>query len=51
MELIMSEDDTLSRFEQPIPADIEDEMKRSDLDYAMSVIIGSALPYVRNLDV
>jgi DNA gyrase subunit A len=35
-------------FEQPIPVDIEDEMKRSYLDYAMSVIIGRALPDVRD---
>src|SRR5436305_34216 len=34
-------------FEQPIPVGIEDEMKRSYLDYAMSVIIGRALPDVR----
>ncbi len=34
--------------EQPIPVDIEDEMKRSYLDYAMSVIIGRALPDVRD---
>jgi DNA gyrase subunit A len=30
------------------PVDIEDEMKRSYLDYAMSVIIGRALPDVRD---
>ena len=29
-----------------IPVNIEDEMKRSYMDYAMSVIIGRALPYV-----
>src|SRR4028118_735317 len=34
-------------FEQPIPVDIEVEMRRSYLDYAMSVIIGRALPDVR----
>ncbi|HVT15875.1 MAG TPA: DNA gyrase subunit A [Thermoanaerobaculia bacterium] len=34
--------------EQPIPVDIEEEMKRSYLDYAMSVIIGRALPDVRD---
>jgi DNA gyrase subunit A len=34
--------------EQPIPVDIEDEMRRSYLDYAMSVIIGRALPDVRD---
>jgi hypothetical protein len=32
----MSEDDRIPSFEQPIPVDIEDEMKRSDLDYTMS---------------
>jgi DNA gyrase subunit A len=35
-------------FEQPIPIGIEEEMKRSYLDYAMSVIIGRALPDVRD---
>ncbi|HEY9423113.1 MAG TPA: DNA gyrase subunit A [Thermoanaerobaculia bacterium] len=35
-------------FEQPIAVGIEDEMKRSYLDYAMSVIIGRALPDVRD---
>ncbi|MCD6352917.1 MAG: DNA gyrase subunit A, partial [Proteobacteria bacterium] len=33
---------------QKIPVDIEDEMKRSYMDYAMSVIIGRALPNVRD---
>jgi DNA gyrase subunit A len=31
-----------------IPVDIEDEMKKSYMDYAMSVIIGRALPDVRD---
>jgi DNA gyrase subunit A len=31
-----------------IPVNIEDEMRRSYLDYAMSVIIGRALPDVRD---
>ena len=31
-----------------IPIDIEDEMSKSYLDYAMSVIIGRALPDVRD---
>src|SRR5690242_21768272 len=31
-----------------IPVNIEDEMKRSYIDYAMSVIIGRALPDVRD---
>ncbi|HXM70225.1 MAG TPA: DNA gyrase subunit A, partial [Thermoanaerobaculia bacterium] len=48
----MSEDDQTPPFvppaEQPIPVDIEDEMKRSYLDYAMSVIVGRALPDVRD---
>ncbi len=34
--------------EQRIPVQIEDEMRRSYLDYAMSVIIGRALPDVRD---
>jgi len=33
---------------QQIPVNIEDEMKRSYMDYAMSVIIGRALPDVRD---
>jgi DNA gyrase subunit A len=45
----MSNDDDLTLpFEQPIPVGIEEEMKRSYLDYAMSVIIGRALPDVRD---
>ncbi|KAB2965898.1 MAG: DNA gyrase subunit A [Thermoanaerobaculia bacterium] len=35
-------------FERPHPVDIEEEMKRSYLDYAMSVIVGRALPDVRD---
>jgi DNA gyrase subunit A len=34
--------------ENTIPVDLEEEMKRSYLDYAMSVIIGRALPDVRD---
>ncbi|OFV68248.1 MAG: DNA gyrase subunit A [Candidatus Syntrophoarchaeum caldarius] len=34
--------------ERVIPVSIEDEMKRSYIDYAMSVIIGRALPDVRD---
>ena len=34
--------------ERPIAVDIEEEMRRSYLDYAMSVIIGRALPDVRD---
>jgi len=37
-------DSALTRF----PVNIEDEMKRSYMDYAMSVIIGRALPDVRD---
>ncbi|MGH9362434.1 MAG: DNA topoisomerase (ATP-hydrolyzing), partial [Thermoanaerobaculia bacterium] len=44
----MSEHDRVLPFETPIPVDIEEEMKRSYLDYAMSVIIGRALPDVRD---
>ena len=40
----MSEDTPILPFERPVPVDIEEEMKRSYLDYAMSVIIGRALP-------
>ena len=38
----------MSQLDNRIPVDIEDEMKRSYLDYAMSVIIGRALPDVRD---
>src|SRR3990170_5550291 len=31
-----------------VPVDIEDEMRRSYMDYAMSVIIGRALPEIRD---
>src|ERR1051325_12043279 len=34
--------------EPRVPVNIEDEMRRSYLDYAMSVIIGRALPDVRS---
>ena len=34
--------------QQPIPVNIEDEMKRSYMDYAMSVIVGRALPEIRD---
>jgi DNA gyrase subunit A len=44
----MSQENRIPPFEQHIPVDIEDEMKRSYLDYAMSVIIGRALPDVRD---
>ena len=32
----------------PLPVSIEEEMKRSYLDYSMSVIIGRALPDARD---
>ncbi|MGE3191027.1 MAG: DNA gyrase subunit A, partial [Vicinamibacterales bacterium] len=38
----------MSNLETRIPVNIEDEMRRSYLDYAMSVIIGRALPDVRD---
>ena len=34
--------------QENIPVNIEDEMKKSYMDYAMSVIIGRALPDVRD---
>ncbi len=43
----MSENDEIKP-SSLIPVDIEEEMKRSYLDYAMSVIIGRALPDVRD---
>ncbi len=44
----MSDETTTLTFERPLPVEIEDEMKRSYLDYAMSVIVGRALPDVRD---
>jgi DNA gyrase subunit A len=44
----MSDEDQVLPFENAVPHLIEDEMKRSYLDYAMSVIIGRALPDVRD---
>ncbi len=44
----MSDDTTMLPFDRPVPVDIEEEMKRSYLDYAMSVIVGRALPDVRD---
>src|SRR5688500_14954547 len=40
--------DQTSNTSNRIPVNIEDEMKRSYMDYAMSVIIGRALPDVRD---
>jgi len=44
----MTDENTMLPFERPHPVDIEEEMKRSYLDYAMSVIVGRALPDVRD---
>jgi DNA gyrase subunit A len=44
----MTDENTMLPFERPLPVDIEEEMKRSYLDYAMSVIVGRALPDVRD---
>ncbi len=45
----MSDDfDYTTHNEQRFPVNIEDEMRKSYLDYAMSVIIGRALPDVRD---
>src|ERR1051326_4636878 len=45
----MAENDDYQNFNEPrVPVNIEDEMRRSYLDYAMSVIIGRALPDVRD---
>ena len=37
----------MSVLQENIPVNIEDEMKKSYMDYAMSVIIGRALPDVQ----
>jgi DNA gyrase subunit A len=39
---------TMNEYQIAIPVNIEDEMKKSYMDYAMSVIIGRALPDVRD---
>lgn len=44
----MSEHDRILPFDPTAAVDIEDEMKRSYIDYAMSVIVGRALPDVRD---
>jgi DNA gyrase subunit A len=44
----MSEFDYQNLNDQRLPVNIEDEMRKSYLDYAMSVIIGRALPDVRD---
>ena len=44
----MADTDTPQFNEQRVPVNIEDEMRQSYLDYAMSVIIGRALPDVRD---
>ena len=44
----MADTDYTNLNEPRVPVNIEDEMRRSYLDYAMSVIIGRALPDVRD---
>ena len=44
----MTENDRVLAFDNSSPVDIEDELKRSYIDYAMSVIVGRALPDVRD---
>src|SRR5213592_169354 len=44
----MSEFDYTNFNDERLPVNIEDEMRKSYLDYAMSVIIGRALPDVRD---
>ena len=44
----MTDDNQAFSTERPIPVDIEEEMKRSYIDYAMSVIVGRALPDARD---
>src|SRR5690606_37046691 len=44
----MSQDNTPENSQSIVPVTIENEMKGSYLDYAMSVIIGRALPDVRD---
>ncbi len=44
----MSEHDRVLPFDNSVPVNIEEEMKRSYIDYAMSVIVGRALPDVRD---
>ncbi|HEV8659618.1 MAG TPA: DNA gyrase subunit A [Thermoanaerobaculia bacterium] len=44
----MADFDYTAGNDQQVPVNIEDEMRKSYLDYAMSVIIGRALPDVRD---
>ncbi len=44
----MSDNEQILSSEKPIAVNIEEEMRRSYIDYAMSVIIGRALPDVRD---
>jgi DNA gyrase subunit A len=44
----MADSDYQNFNDQRVPVNIEDEMRKSYLDYAMSVIIGRALPDVRD---
>ena len=44
----MGNQELVGPVQNQIPVNIEDEMKRSYMDYAMSVIVGRALPDVRD---
>src|SRR5256885_7044840 len=44
----MADFDYTNFIDQKLPVNIEDEMRKSYLDYAMTVIIGRALPDVRD---
>ena len=48
MTMTSDDFDYTTHNEQRYPVNIEDEMRKSYLDYAMSVIIGRALPDVRD---
>jgi DNA gyrase subunit A len=48
MNKTMADFDYTTGNDQQLPVNIEDEMRKSYLDYAMSVIIGRALPDVRD---
>ena len=48
METQPSSDDKQEKQEKIVENEIEEEMKSSYLDYAMSVIVGRALPDVRD---
>lgn len=44
----MSNEMTMLPFNRSVPVGIEEEMKRSHIDYAMSVLVGRALPDERD---